>query len=179
MDPDDYVKKFGRDGFKKLIDEAVPYVEYVLSVIAGKHDLTTNTGRARYVKEALDFIKPYNTAEKEVYLEIVHDKSRVPINILREGFENDISQVAFSEPERPKESLPVSLEAARFVLNKMVSGEDFARPDDVVSTSSATTRCTRRFTSISNKNTTRAKNRRRICFILCPGTRRLPPYSIP
>ena len=133
MDPDDYVKKFGRDGFKKLIDEAVPYVEYVLSVIAGKHDLTTNTGRARYVKEALDFIKPYNTAEKEVYLEIVHDKSRVPINILREGFENDISQVAFSEPERPKESLPVSLEAARFVLNKMVSGEDFARPDDVVS----------------------------------------------
>lgn len=134
MDPDDYVKKHGRKGFEKLLDEAVPYVEFVLAVIAKDYNLSTNTGRAKYVNEALAFIKTLpDTTGRDVYLEIVHDKSRVAMNILRDGLENDITEVVFQEPQIQKTELPVSLEAARFVLNKMASGADFAKPDDVIS----------------------------------------------
>lgn len=134
MDPDDYVKKYGHAGFEKLLDNAVPYVEFVLSVIEKDNDLSTNTGRAKYVNEALAFIKTLpETTGRDVYLEIVHDKSRVAMNILRDGLVNEISEVVFSEPQIQKSELPVSLEAARFVLNKMASGEEYAKPMDVVS----------------------------------------------
>ena len=96
--------------------------------------LATNTGRAKYVNEALAFIKTLpETTGRDVYLEIVHDKSRVAMNILRDGLVNEISEVVFSEPQIQKSELPVSLEAARFVLNKMASGEEYAKPMDVVS----------------------------------------------
>ena len=112
----------------------MPYVEFVLAVIAMDYNLSTNTGRAKYVNEALAFIKTLpETTGRDVYLEIVHDKSRVAMNILRDGLENDITDVVFQEPQIQKTELPVSLEAARFVLNKMASGADFAKPDDVIS----------------------------------------------
>lgn len=134
MDPDDYVKKYGHDGFEKLLDNAVPYVEFVLSVIEKDHDLSTNTGRANYVNEALAFIKTLpETTGRDVYLEIVHDKSRVSMNILRDGLVNDIKDIVFEDKEIPKNEMPVSLEAARFVLNKMASGADYSKPEDVIS----------------------------------------------
>lgn len=107
MDPDDYVKKHGRKGFEKLLDEAVPYVEFVLAVIANDYNLSTNTGRAKYVNEALAFIKTLpDTTGRDVYLEIVHDKSRVAMNILRDGLENDITEVVFQEPQIQKPNFP-------------------------------------------------------------------------
>lgn len=174
MDPDDYVKKHGRKGFEKLLDEAVPYVEFVLAVIAMDYNLSTNTGRAKYVNEALAFIKTLpETTGRDVYLEIVHDKSRVAMNILRDGLENDITDVVFQEPQIQKTELPVSLEAARFVLNKMASGADFAKPDDVISRDVFGDNEVHKLVYDYVKEKTEAgENRRRTCCILCRRTRK-------
>jgi DNA primase, catalytic core len=75
LDPDEVVRKYGREGFDKALTEALPYMEYRLKVIADKFKLDTQTGRAGYVKEALDFIKSVpEQAQQEVYLEIIHEK---------------------------------------------------------------------------------------------------------
>lgn len=136
LDPDDYLRKYGRDGFEKLIAKALPYVEYMLEVFAKRYDLKTNTGRAKYVKDALDFIKQIpNEAQREVYLEIIHDKSRVATNILREGFNNEFAPAALenrSYAVKPEDT-NAEIAAARFVLNALVSGYAFADADDLIS----------------------------------------------
>lgn len=145
MDPDDYIGKYGKKGFDKLIDGALPYIEYVLSKIELRYDLSTNTGRAKYVKDALDFIasKVDNDMGREVYLEIVSDKSRLSSNILREGFKAEIAPSAFetssatrvapaNSGESKKESEAVT-GAARFVLHAMLLDKPFAKATDILS----------------------------------------------
>lgn len=136
MDPDDYVKKYGRDGFDKLIKTAMPYVEYVLSRIAMRYEINTSTGRAKYVKDALEFLDTItNDAQRDVYLQIIHAKSRVSMDVLREGLGADINAaVANTMPKVVTYKMSdADTDAARFALNLMVSGNKFAKPGDIVS----------------------------------------------
>lgn len=143
MDPDDFIKKYGKAGFEKLIDGAVPYIEYVLSKIESKYDMATNTGRAKYVKEALDFVasKVDNDVGREVYLEIISDKSRLSSDILREGFTAEIAPSAFDTVNAPASQKPSGADkkesdaitnAARFVLNSILAGKPYAKAADIL-----------------------------------------------
>lgn len=134
LDPDDTLKKYGSDGFKKIISDGLPYVEYCLKTIADKYKLSTQTGRAQYVKEALDFLKIIpEKSQQEVYLEIIHEKSRVAKDILRNGLDFEVAASVY-EPV----ALDVSIAdkssyvtAARFVLNCLLNSFKYADISDV------------------------------------------------
>ncbi|HEX6793741.1 MAG TPA: DNA primase [Casimicrobiaceae bacterium] len=54
-DPDDFVRKRGKDAFEQALDRAVPLSQYLLSELAAQHSPTTAEGRAALVAAA----KPY------------------------------------------------------------------------------------------------------------------------
>jgi len=46
-DPDSYVREFGSNGFKKMVDDAMPLSQFLLQEVAEENDLNTAEGRAR------------------------------------------------------------------------------------------------------------------------------------
>lgn len=53
-DPDEYIKKNGRDAFDKLVEKAIPYTDYKIEAAKRDIDLGTRRGKNR-------FYQAYNT----------------------------------------------------------------------------------------------------------------------
>ncbi len=67
-DPDEFLKKFGADKFKLLLEESSNRVEYQLNAIARKYDLRIDDQRIRFVQEAAELICTLDSSVKrEIY----------------------------------------------------------------------------------------------------------------
>ncbi len=67
-DPDEYLKKFGADKFKNLLEESSNRVEYQLRAITKKYDLREDEQRVKYIAEAAEFVSTLPSAvQREVY----------------------------------------------------------------------------------------------------------------
>jgi len=67
-DPDEYLKKFGADRFKLLLEESSNRVEYQLNAIRKKYDLRVDEQRVKFIGEAAEFISTLgNAVQREVY----------------------------------------------------------------------------------------------------------------
>ena len=67
-DPDEFLKKFGADKFKLLLEESSNRVEYQLNAIRKKYDLRVDDQKIRFVQEAAELICTLDSSVKrEVY----------------------------------------------------------------------------------------------------------------
>lgn len=67
-DPDEFLKKFGADKFKILLEESSNRVEYQLNAIARKYDLRVDDQRIRFAQEAADLICTLDSSiKREIY----------------------------------------------------------------------------------------------------------------
>lgn len=74
-DPDEFIKKLGRDEFQQRIDDAESSFMYEISVIAEKYRMTDPADRAAFLKSTarrlLEFPEPL---ERQVYIESISSK---------------------------------------------------------------------------------------------------------
>lgn len=67
-DPDEYLKKFGADRFRNLLNESSNRVEYQLNAIRKKYDLREDEQRVQFIAEAAQFVSTLTSAvQREVY----------------------------------------------------------------------------------------------------------------
>jgi DNA primase len=67
-DPDEFLKKFGADRFKLLLEECENRVEYQLTAIEKKYNLSVDEERVRYIQEAAAMICTLPGAvQREIY----------------------------------------------------------------------------------------------------------------
>ena len=67
-DPDEFLKKFGADRFKLLLEESSNRVEYQLNAIRRKYDLQEDEQRVKFVQEAAELICTLGSpVQREVY----------------------------------------------------------------------------------------------------------------
>lgn len=67
-DPDEFLKKYGADKFKLLLEGSTNRVEYQLNAIARKYDLKQDDDRVKFVQEAAELISALpNAVQREVY----------------------------------------------------------------------------------------------------------------
>ncbi len=67
-DPDEFLKKFGPDKFKLLLEESANRVEYQLGAIGSKYDLRESEQKVRYVSEAAELLCSLDSpVKREVY----------------------------------------------------------------------------------------------------------------
>ena len=67
-DPDEYLKKFGADKFKNLLNDSSNRVEYQLNAIRRKYDLRIDEQRVKFITEAAEFISTLpNAVQREIY----------------------------------------------------------------------------------------------------------------
>ena len=87
-DPDEYLKKFGADRFRLLLEESSNRVEYQLNAIERKYDLSQDEERVRFIAEASEFIAGLGSAvQREIYgtrvaeaASISYDAIKIEIN---------------------------------------------------------------------------------------------------
>ena len=67
-DPDEYLKKFGADKFRLLLEDSANRVEYQLNAIFRKYDLKQDDQKIRYVHESAELISTLSSSvQREVY----------------------------------------------------------------------------------------------------------------
>nr|MBQ8244951.1 DNA primase [Oscillospiraceae bacterium] len=67
-DPDEFLKKFGADRFKLLLEESSNRVEYQLRTIMKKYNLQEDEQRVKFIAEAAEYVSTLgNAVQREVY----------------------------------------------------------------------------------------------------------------
>jgi len=67
-DPDEFLKKFGADRFKLLLEESSNRVEYQLRAIQKKYDLNVDEDRVKFIGEAAELVSSLgNAVQREIY----------------------------------------------------------------------------------------------------------------
>lgn len=67
-DPDEFLKKFGADRFKLLLEESSNRVEYQLRAIQKKYDLNVDEDRVKFISEAAEMVSTLgNAVQREIY----------------------------------------------------------------------------------------------------------------
>lgn len=134
LDPDDTVKKEGADGFRKRLEAALPVIEYKLKLCEDAYGLGSANAKAKYVKAALRVMAEISDeAEREVYLNIIAEKSGVSVATLRKTLASGGAAPAPGRviPAEKKSKDGNAVKAARFVLNRIIAGAEYVSVADV------------------------------------------------
>ena len=83
-DPDEYLKKFGADRFKLLLEESSNRVEYQLNAIRRKYDIREDEQKVKFIGEAAEFISSLsNAVQREVYGHRVADAAGISYDAMK------------------------------------------------------------------------------------------------
>ncbi len=77
-DPDEYLKKFGADKFRNLLNASADRVEYQLAAIRKKYDLGADEERVKFITEAAEFVSSLtNAVQREIYGKRAADAAKI------------------------------------------------------------------------------------------------------
>ena len=83
-DPDEFLKKFGAERFRQLLEESSNRVEYQLSAILRKYDLREDAQKVQYLKESADLISTLpSPVQREVYMARVAEAAKISLDAMK------------------------------------------------------------------------------------------------
>ena len=83
-DPDEFLKKFGADRFKLLLEGSANRVEYQLNAILGKFDIRIDDQKVQFLRESADLIASLGSAvQREVYSGRVAEAAKISLDAMR------------------------------------------------------------------------------------------------
>ena len=143
-DPDDVIKTYGSAGYQKILDEALPLVEFKLKYIKTKHDLSSVDGRVKYLNEAIDILSGLKSSvERELYTGMVGEIASTNVDFVKRELSKrlegkpvlDEIKNKFASPVKTevKDSLideetlsPTVVKAEKYVLSAFIHGRPYA-----------------------------------------------------
>lgn len=112
LDPDDYIKKYGKDKFMARIDDAMNVMDFKMLYLKQAKDITKIEDRADYVNQILkQLVKIEDDVLREVTLKKLSFDSDLDISFLKNKL-NDLNK----EKEVKKEEKPIEIEVKRTKL---------------------------------------------------------------
>ena len=83
-DPDEFLKKFGADRFKMLLEESSNRVEYQLNAILKKYDLRDDDQKVKYLQESAELISTLGSSvQREVYAGRVAEAAKISLDAMK------------------------------------------------------------------------------------------------
>ena len=84
-DPDDFIKKYKREGYIKAIDEAIPYIQFQINILKKKFDFNKDEHIIKFAKEVALLIKSLSSAvEKDYYIKYVSKEFNISLEAMKE-----------------------------------------------------------------------------------------------
>lgn len=100
-DPDEYIKKFGADRFRKLILDSEDANSFMLERCAEGLDINTEQGKIEFIKRAVRFLAGIqNTIERDIYISRTVEKSGISKDILKSHIDSEIKKNTRTEEKR-------------------------------------------------------------------------------
>ena len=112
-DPDEFIKKYGPERFRRLLDESKTHFDFKFEAILAKYDVSQTPEKLKAVNDIADIISKINSAvEREVYIGKVAEK----LEIAKESLKYDVDRkIRKQTRERQKdESRKIMLNTAGF-----------------------------------------------------------------
>ena len=100
-DPDEYIKKNGRDAFDKLVEKAIPYTDYKIEAAKRDIDLGTEEGKIDFIRRITPILSDLTPVEADIYIKkAARDtgisekaiKMEIPVNNKREQSSGAVRQ---------------------------------------------------------------------------------------
>lgn len=138
LDPDEFIKAKGVDEYRKLLDSAVPLIDYKLEVVKKSFDKNTIDGRRKIVDHSLKVIAESDKDfEREELLKKLSEYTKLTYESLKRDLENNtrsalnaLPPVSEKDASRYDEGSAL-VKAERFVLYCAILGEKFFIADDL------------------------------------------------
>ena len=100
-DPDEYLKKFGADRFKLLLEESSNRVEYQLNAILKKYDLRDDDQKVKYLQESAELISTLGSSvQREVYGNRVAEKAGIAEDAMKQEISRAYRRRAYQERKK-------------------------------------------------------------------------------
>ena len=127
-DPDEYLKKFGADRFKILLEESSNRVEYQLAAIARKYDLRDDDQKVRYLQESADLIGSLPSAvQRDVYGGRVAEAAKISADAMQMEIQRAWKRRVYQEKKKQEKERCKELRMMLYSDMKegIVSKEDY------------------------------------------------------
>lgn len=137
IDPDDLIKRGGREAYQKLLDEAIPLTAYKIEVLKSAYDLNDPDKKAMFAIEATKVVTALdNPIEQEQYLDYISAHTGFSIDALKRQA-NMIMDKAAPESQRA-DTRPTVTESGydktlKFFLSSILQAKDYVNFDYDVS----------------------------------------------
>ena len=83
-DPDEFLKKFGPDRFKLLLQESANRVEYQLNAIRAKYDIREDNQKVKFLQDSAELISSLNSSvQQEVYGHRVAEAAKISYDAMK------------------------------------------------------------------------------------------------
>ena len=131
-DPDDFLKKFGADRFKILLEESSTRVEYQLAAILRKYDLRDDDQKVKYLQESADLIGSLPSAvQRDVYGGRVAETAKISADAMHMEIERAQKRRVYQEKKKqekidlaPARNLQPKSRAIRYTNMKSAMAEE-------------------------------------------------------
>ena len=136
LDPDDVIKRYGAEGYKKCLDAAMPLIDFKLQTAKSAFNLSKTEDKRKYVAEAIKIISTAESASvQEDLLKKLRDETGITYESLKRDLNSSPRVPKPAESERPerKDDSSVTDKASRFVVAAFLFGAKFAKEADVSS----------------------------------------------
>ncbi|MDW8799800.1 DNA primase [Clostridium sp. A1-XYC3] len=91
-DPDEFIRNNGKEAFLKLVEDALPLIDYRISILREEIDLNSTGDVIKYAERALEIITELDPIEKEIYIKKLSDETRIREQALFDMINNKIQK---------------------------------------------------------------------------------------
>ena len=83
-DPDDFIKKYSFEGYKKAMEDSDYYIKYKIDILKKKYNLNNDSQKMSFVEEATFMLKKLKSPiEKDLYAKYLSDLTNISIESIR------------------------------------------------------------------------------------------------
>ncbi len=127
-DPDEYIKKFGKASFEKLLTGSDGHIDYTLRNISSKYNLLIPEHKLAYIDECCAMLsKVESEIEKEIFIQRISGETGIGVDVIRNEIKN-----------RQKRAVRYAKkEAVKADINKSIGYGDRVVPDRMSNLSTA------------------------------------------
>jgi len=91
-DPDEFIKKNGRNAFKELMQNAVPYGDFKLGMAKAGYDLNDEQQRIEFLRDAIVILKAMKPMEADIYIKKLAEETGISEGAIRFEYSGNNSQ---------------------------------------------------------------------------------------
>ena len=135
LDPDDVINKYGAEGFKKLMERALPLTEFKIRSLEKNADVSTLDGKEKFAFSTIPVLASLEPVSRAVYSELVSKLSGLSIESLNNQVAKYVAGESVDKPQKAetKESSNTSanIKMCRFVLASMIELKSYVYQKDL------------------------------------------------